>query len=84
MEGHTFWDYFRRGAEFKRESNIENVKRKTVNFGLSKYQGRCQVVYPIPLKELEANKDIRDQQNPGYSTYYDVYGDEAPDAGGDI
>ena len=85
MEGHTFWDYFRRGVEFKRESTLENVRRRTVRFGIdgSSY-GRCQVIYPIPLKELEANKDIRDQQSPGYKTYTDVYGDEAPDTGEEI
>lgn len=84
MEGHTYWDYFRRGATMVREKAIENVRRRTVNFGLDKYQGRCQVIYPIPLKELEANVDIRDQQSPGYDSYGDVYGDEVPDTGGEI
>ncbi len=81
MEGHTYWDYFRRGATMVRQTAMENVRRKTVNFGLEKYQGRAQVVYPIPLSELEANVDIRDQQNPGYDTYIDIYGDEVPDTG---
>lgn len=81
MEGHTYWDYFRRGAEFKREAAMENVRRRTVRFGIDGTSyGRCQVIYPIPLSELEANKDIRDQQSPGYSTYSDVYGDEAPES----
>ena len=84
MEGHTYWDYFRRGATMVREKVIENVRRRTVNFGLDKEQGRFQVIYPIPLKELEANKDIRDQQSPGYDSYGDVYGDEVPDTGGEI
>ena len=83
MEGHTYWDYFRRGAQMVREKATENVKRKTVNFGLDKYQGRAQVIYPIPLDELEANPDIRDQQSPGYDTYSDVYGDSVPDSGSD-
>ena len=84
MEGHTYWDYFRRGAQMVREkAPFENVRRKTVNFGLDKYQGRAQVIYPIPLDELEANPDIRDQQSPGYDTYSDVYGDSVPDSGSD-
>jgi tetratricopeptide (TPR) repeat protein len=70
LEGHTFWDYFRRGTSIVREQ-IENSNKPLITFG-----SRTQVVYPIPLKELEANKAIRDQQNPGYEAYDQVYGED--------
>jgi tetratricopeptide (TPR) repeat protein len=67
LEGHTYWDYFRRGTSIDREL-IENSNRPLITFS-----SRTQVVYPIPLSELEANKAIRDQQNPGYLSYDDVH-----------
>ena len=74
MEGHTYWDYFRRGATMTRPENLENVRRKTVRFGIDGTSyGRPQVIYPIPLGEMEANKAMRKQQSPGYGTYDDYY-----------
>ncbi|WP_418982991.1 RagB/SusD family nutrient uptake outer membrane protein [Alistipes sp.] len=75
LEGHNYWDYFRRGETMKRPELLENANKITVAFGYgsAKSQARKQVVYPIPLSELEANKAIRDQQNPGYETYDEVY-----------
>ncbi len=65
LEGQTFWDYFRRGRVVNREIR-ENIysSAATIVFG-----DKVQVVYPIPLSEMEANPAIRDQQNPGYTTY---------------
>jgi len=68
LEGHTYWDYFRRGQSFQRPELLENANKRTIAFGIGKTSGRIQVIYPIPLRELEANKAIRDQQNPGYDT----------------
>lgn len=75
LEGHNFWDSFRRGVTIKREKLLENLNKTTVAFGYDsgKSNARKQVVYPIPLGELEANRAIRDQQNPGYDSYDDVY-----------
>ncbi len=73
LEGHTYWDYFRRGQTFQRPELLENANKITIAFGTGKSGSRTQVIYPIPLNELEANKAIRDQQNPGYDTYSDVY-----------
>lgn len=75
LEGHNYWDYFRRGETMKRPELLENANKITIAFGYGsgKSQARMQVVYPIPLSELEANKAIRDQQNPGYETYDEVY-----------
>ncbi len=75
LEGHNYWDYFRRGETMKRPELLENANKITIAFGYgsSKNLARAQVIYPIPLSELEANKSIRDQQNPGYETYSEVY-----------
>lgn len=75
LEGHNYWDSFRRGVTIKREKLLENLNKTTVAFGYNsgKSNARTQVIYPIPLGELEANIAIRDQQNPGYDTYDDVY-----------
>lgn len=62
LEGHNYWDYFRRGETMKRPELLENANKITIAFGYGsgKSQARMQVVYPIPLSELEANKAIRD------------------------
>ena len=76
LEGHTYWDYFRRGETMVRtQATIENLNKRTIAFGYDsgKSNARAQVIYPIPLAELEANRAIRDQQNPGYDSYDDVY-----------
>lgn len=82
LEGHNFWDFFRRGETMVRNNTtIENMSmssRLTINFGYysGKTNSRREVIYPIPLGELEANIAIRDQQNPGYDTYIDVYNNQ--------
>lgn len=74
LEGHTFWDYFRRGETLKRPELLENANKITIAFGYgTKTNARAQVIYPIPLNELEANPAIRDQQTVGYESYDDVY-----------
>lgn len=75
LEGHTYWDYFRRGETLRRPTTMECANKQTIAFGYGsgKSGARAQVVYPIPLVELEANADIRTQQNPGYASYDEVY-----------
>lgn len=79
LEGHNYWDYFRRGETMLRNTttieNMNNSNRLTINFGYGsgKTNARQEVIYPIPLGELEANVAIRDQQNPGYDSYDGVY-----------
>jgi len=64
LEGHTFWDHFRRAIPFDREAE-GNVSNDVAHIDYS----QPQVVYPIPMNEMEANPNIRDQQNPGYAPY---------------
>ncbi len=64
LEGHTFWDYFRRATPFDREPE-GNVGSEVVHIDFT----QPQVVYPIPQNEMESNPNIRDQQNPGYTPY---------------
>jgi hypothetical protein len=67
LEGHTFWDYFRRAKTMTRE-RIERATPTSVTFGNAGSQ-TCTVVYNIPLDEMEVNAPIRNQKNPGYSDY---------------
>lgn len=64
LEGHTFWDYFRRAIPFDREPE-ECIDNSTSHIDYT----RPQVVYPIPEQEMDANPAIRKEQNPGYSEY---------------
>ncbi|MCU4156188.1 RagB/SusD family nutrient uptake outer membrane protein [Carboxylicivirga sp. A043] len=64
LEGHTFWDHFRRAIPFDREAE-GNVSNDVAHIDYT----QPQVVYPIPMNEMEANPNIRDQQNPGYAPY---------------
>lgn len=64
LEGHTFWDYFRRAIPFDREPE-ECIDNSTSYIDYT----RPQVVYPIPEQEMDANPAIRKEQNPGYSEY---------------
>jgi len=64
MEGHTFWDHFRRAIPFDREAE-GNVSNDVAYIDYT----QPQVVYPIPENEMESNPNIRNQQNPGYSPY---------------
>ncbi|MBI9060946.1 MAG: RagB/SusD family nutrient uptake outer membrane protein [Marinilabiliaceae bacterium] len=64
LEGHNYWDHFRKAIPFDREKK-GNVSSDNdyIDFTLP------QVVYPIPQREMEANPNIREQQNPGYLPY---------------
>jgi hypothetical protein len=64
LEGHTFWDHFRRAIPFNREAE-GNVGSEVAYIDFT----QPQVVYPIPQNEMEANPNLRDQQNPGYAAY---------------
>lgn len=64
-EGHTYWDFFRRGISMVREGKGA-VNQSSVNIN---FPGDYQCVYPIPENEMERNKNIRSQQNPGYDPY---------------
>jgi len=64
FEGHTYWDHFRRAIPFTRE-NLGSITPESVNIDYS----QPQVVYPIPMNEMESNPNIRGQQNPGYAPY---------------
>lgn len=64
LEGHTYWDHFRRAIPFDREARGSvNNEVAHIDFTIP------QVVYPIPQDEMEANPNIRGEQNPGYSPY---------------
>ena len=64
LEGHTYWDHFRRALPFDREAEGSVDEDKShIDFTLP------QVVYPIPQSEMESNPNIREQQNPGYAPY---------------
>ena len=64
LEGHTYWDHFRRAIPFDREAE-GNVSDDVAHIDYT----LPQVVYPIPQNEMEVNPNIRDQQNPGYADY---------------
>lgn len=69
MEGFAIWDWLRKGRAFKRDnSHITYVSIDPVN-------GRNEpdfhkVVSPIPVTEMDANPNMRDQQNYGYEAYH--------------
>uniref|UniRef100_UPI003217AA23 RagB/SusD family nutrient uptake outer membrane protein n=1 Tax=uncultured Draconibacterium sp. TaxID=1573823 RepID=UPI003217AA23 len=64
LEGHTYWDHFRRAIPFDREAE-GNVGSEVAHIDFT----LPQVVYPIPQNEMESNPNIRGQQNPGYAAY---------------
>ena len=62
--GHTYWDCFRRAIPFKRErKGCVTAANENIDYTLP------QVVYPIPENEMDANPNIRGEQNPGYAPY---------------
>jgi len=68
LEGHELYDYLRKGRSFTRDpSHPYPLKIDPVN-GLNDALFH-RVVYPIPQTEMDANPNIRDQQNPGYAAY---------------
>ncbi|MEG1699886.1 MAG: RagB/SusD family nutrient uptake outer membrane protein [Alistipes sp.] len=68
LEGQNFFDMFRRGENIRNRQYIEMANNGSITFGSTTSQ-HYRVVYPIPLKEMNANADIRDQQNPGYAAW---------------
>ncbi|MCK5134458.1 MAG: RagB/SusD family nutrient uptake outer membrane protein [Bacteroidales bacterium] len=68
LEGHELYDYLRTGRSFSRDgSHPTPLTIDPVNGREEKKFHR--VVYPIPQPEMDANPNIRDQQNPGYAPY---------------
>ncbi len=70
LEGHNIWDYLRKSRSFTRDASHHTIL--TIDPATS--AGRddpdfYKVVAPIPITEMDANPNIRDQQNPGYSPY---------------
>jgi hypothetical protein len=70
LEGHGIWDFLRKNRAFTRDISHHTILtidpatsagRDDVNF--------YKVVAPIPITEMDANPNIRNQQNPGYSAY---------------
>ncbi len=70
LEGHSIWDYLRKNRSFVRDASHFTV----VSIDPTTSTGRDaelfhKVVSPIPITEMDANPNIRDQQNPGYAPY---------------
>lgn len=70
MEGHNIWDYLRKNRSFTRDDSHFTV----VTIDPTTPGGRSsdifhKVVAPIPITEMDANPNMRDQQNPGYADY---------------
>lgn len=68
LEGQNFFDMFRRGTNIRNRQYIELADNGSITFGSITSQ-HYRVVYPIPLREMNANPAIREQQNPGYSAW---------------
>lgn len=69
LEGQTYWDFFRKGRNITNRPVMESiVSGSSIKFG-NPTGLSYRVVYPIPLSEMNANPDIRDQQNPGYAAW---------------
>ena len=69
MEGFAIWDFLRKGRAFSRDNShpayvaIDPVNgRDAADFH--------KVVAPIPITEMDANPNMRDQQNYGYEAYH--------------
>jgi hypothetical protein len=68
LEGFEIFDYLRKGRAFSRDAS------HPYPLSIDPVNGRDaelfhRVVYPIPQPEMDANPNIRDQQNPGYAPY---------------
>lgn len=63
-EGHRLFDAMRNGITIKRDgkSHLSALTAETKTYNWDYYK----IVLPIPKRELEANENMRDQQNPGY------------------
>ncbi|MFC2116795.1 RagB/SusD family nutrient uptake outer membrane protein [Bacteroidota bacterium] len=68
LEGHELYDYLRKGRSITRDfSHPSPLKIDPVNGRNDEHFHR--VVYPIPQPEMDANPNLRDEQNPGYAAY---------------
>jgi hypothetical protein len=70
LEGHNIWDFLRKGRSFTRDASHNSI----ITINPATQAGRddpnfYKVVAPIPITEMDANPNIRDQQNPGYAAY---------------
>lgn len=75
FEGQTYFDWFRNGRSISGRPVIGYISSSaTINFGGA--SNTTQVVYPIPLLELNANPALRRQQNPGYGEWEFGIGDD--------
>lgn len=68
LEGQNYFDMFRRGTNIRNRQYIELANNGSITFGAINSQ-HYRTVYPIPLREMNANPAIRNQQNPGYSAW---------------
>ncbi len=68
LEGHELYDYLRKGKSFTRDASHPSPLTIDPVNGRSDEKFH-RVVYPIPQPEMDANPNIRDQQNPGYAPY---------------
>lgn len=69
MEGFCIWDFLRKGRSFTRDaSHPAYVSIDPVNGRNDK--DFHKVVAPIPITEMDANPNMRDQQNYGYEAYH--------------
>jgi hypothetical protein len=75
LEGHTYWDFFRTARNMSGRQIVELVQNATITFG-NITGANYRTVYPIPLPELNANRAMRNQQNPGYAAWRPEFGDD--------
>lgn len=70
-EGHRFFDVLRTGGTIKRENVSVKEISSTKHLSLQDYAkefdwNMYKVVLPIPKAEIDANPNMKGQQNPGY------------------
>lgn len=63
-EGHRFFDMMRLNKTIKFNDELGAVT--TIHRGLTLDRTSYKTILPIPLDEMNANKTIQSQQNPGY------------------
>ena len=62
FEGHRYWDL----ARYNRDVERVNLEDNYTGVPLVIEADNFRRILPIPQSELDANPNIRDQQNPGY------------------
>lgn len=70
-EGHRMFDVLRNGGTIERkdikQSDMSSTKHLTLQDYARKFDwSMYKVVFPIPKAEMDANENMRGQQNPGY------------------